>query len=92
MDKFRLRLVVISDGYSPLLQVKLPHLVHFKAHSEVWNTLSTTVADTFHGPGGYSKPNFLLDRDHFRRSRVWQIYLVFNTTTFYQKRSKWYVA
>ena len=78
---------VIPNVYRPFIQNKKLHslrtvlLSGFQSSWELWNPLSKAAPDKFHGSGGHSNHNCLLDQANFYRSRAWQIVLIFNTAS-----------
>ena len=57
----------------------------FQTPRELGNPLSKAVPVKCQGSGAYGKRNCLQDRANFRRSRVWQIALIFNIVLFIMK-------
>ena len=55
----------------------------FEARQDLWNALIKAVPSNVHGSGGHSKRKCLQDRANFRRSRPWQIVLIFNALYIY---------
>ena len=74
----------------PSFEIKL-HLVGtailrgFQTPRELVNPLSKAVPVKCHGSGAYGNFNCLQDRANFRKSRVWQIALIFNIVLFIMK-------
>ena len=52
--------------------------VDFKAHWELWNSLSKAILSKCDGSDGHSKGNSLQDWANFHRSRAWSIVLFFS--------------
>ena len=67
----------------------MSYSLDFKAPQELWNPLSKAIPGKFHRFDGHSKCNCFQDQANFKRTRAWQIVLIFNTVLYITLGLKW---